>query len=146
MSGLLPVLLTQPRTPNLSKVPVIAIVDDDVSVRESTRRLMRSLGYTAVAFASAEEFLQSDRARDTSCLITDVQMPGMSGVDLQDRLIADDRHTPIIFMTAFPTEKLRARVLEGGALGFLNKPFDEEQLIACLRSALTTDGATSHGQ
>lgn len=130
----------------MSKVPVIAIVDDDVSVRESTRRLMRSLGYTAVAFASAEEFLQSDRARDTSCLITDVQMPGMSGVDLQDRLIADDRHTPIIFMTAFPTEKLRARVLEGGALGFLNKPFDEEQLIACLRSALAKDRATRHKQ
>ncbi len=107
---------------------------------------MRSLGYTAVAFASAEEFLQSDRARDTSCLITDVQMPGMSGVDLQDRLIADDRHTPIIFMTAFPTEKLRARVLEGGALGFLNKPFDEEQLIACLRSALAKDRATRHKQ
>ena len=95
---------------------------------KSTRRLIRSLGYVAVAFASAEEFLQSDRVRDTSCLITDVQMPGMSGVDLQDRLIADDRHTPIIFMTAFPTEKLRARALEGGALGFLNKPFDEEQL------------------
>ena len=111
-----------------------------------TRRLMRSLGYIAVTFASAEEFLQSGRVRDTSCLITDVQMPGMSGVDLQDQLIAEDRHTPIIFVTAFPTEKLRARALESGALGFLNKPFDEEQLLACLRSALSTDRATSHGQ
>ena len=130
----------------MSKVPLIAIVDDDVSVRESTRRLMRSLGYIAVTFASAEEFLQSGRVRDTSCLITDVKMPGMSGVDLQDQLIAEDRHTPIIFVTAFPTEKLRTRALQSGALGFLNKPFEEEQLLACLRSALATGRARSHGQ
>jgi FixJ family two-component response regulator len=125
---------------------VIAIVDDDDSVRDATRRLIRSLGYIAVGFASAEEFLQSGRVRDTSCLITDVEMPGMNGVDLQDRLIADDRRTPIIFMTAFPTEKLRARALEGGALGFLSKPFDEEHLLACLRSALTKERTTSPGQ
>jgi FixJ family two-component response regulator len=116
---------------------VIAIVDDDVSVREATRRLVRSLGYVAVAFASAEEYLQSGSVRDTSCLITDVEMPGMNGVDLQDRLIADKSGTPVIFMTAFPTEKVRARALEGGALGFLSKPFKEEHLLACLNSALT---------
>jgi len=123
----------------LSKVPVIAIVDDDVSVREATRRLVRSLGYVAVAFASAEEYLQSGSVPDTSCLITDVEMPGMNGVDLQNRLIADKSGTPVIFMTAFPTEKVRARALEGGALGFLSKPFKEEHLLACLDSALTAD-------
>jgi FixJ family two-component response regulator len=124
---------------------VIAIVDDDVSVREATRRLVRSLGYSAVAFSSAEEFLQSGRVDDTSCLITDVEMPGMNGVELQDRLIADDSQTPVIFMTAFPTERLRARALEGGALGFLSKPYDEEHLLQCLRSALTTDRTASRG-
>ncbi len=130
----------------MSKVPVIAIVDDDDSVRDATRRLVRSLGYSAVAFASAEEFLQSGQVRDTSCLITDVEMPGMNGVELQDRLIADDSHTPVIFITAFPTEKLRARALKGGALGFLSKPFDVEHLLACLHSALTADRPASHGQ
>jgi FixJ family two-component response regulator len=130
----------------VKKVPVIAIVDDDVSVREATRRLIRSLGYSAVAFSSAEEFLQSGRVDDTSCLITDVEMPGMNGVELQDRLIADDSQTPVIFMTAFPTERLRARALEGGALGFLSKPYDEEHLLQCLRSALTTDRTASRDQ
>ena len=130
----------------MSKVPVIAIVDDDASVREATRGLIRSLGYSAVAFSSAEEYLQSERVHDTSCLISDVKMPGMNGIDLQDRLIADGHHTPIIFMTAFPTEVLRTRALESGALGFLSKPFDEERLLECLRSALMHDRATSREQ
>ena len=130
----------------LSKVPVIAIVDDDDSVREATSGLIRSLGYVAVAYASAEDYLQSDSVRGTSCIITDVKMPGMNGVDLQDRLIAEGHHTPIIFMTAFPTETLRVRALEGGALGFLSKPFDENNLLDCLHSALTTDRASSHEQ
>lgn len=130
----------------MSKVPVIAIVDDDASVREATRGLIRSLGYSAVAFSSAEEYLQSERVHDTSCLISDVKMPGMNGIDLQDRLIADGHHTPIIFMTAFPTEILRARALKGGALGFLSKPFDEERLLECLRSALMKVRGTSHEQ
>ena len=121
---------------------MIAVLDDDSSVREATRGLMRSLGYAAVAFASAEEYLQSDRVRDTDCLITDVQMPGMNGIELQKRLIVDGHHTPVIFMTAFPTEKLRASALEGGAFGFLSKPFDEDQLLACLHSALAKDVAS----
>ena len=125
---------------------MIAIVDDDDSVREATSGLIRSLGYVAVAYASAEDYLQSDSVRGTSCIITDVKMPGMNGVDLQDRLIAEGRHTPIIFMTAFPTETLRVRALEGGALGFLSKPFDENNLLDCLHSALTTDRASSHEQ
>jgi FixJ family two-component response regulator len=120
---------------------MISIVDDDESVREATKGLIRSLGYSAATFASAEEYLRSERVRDTSCLITDVQMPGMSGVDLQHRLIAEGHRTPIIFVTAFPEERLRTRALEAGAFGFLNKPFDDECLIKCLDKALKADGA-----
>jgi len=120
---------------------VIAIVDDDASVREATKGLVRSLGYLAATFASAEEYLASDRVHDTSCLITDVQMPGMSGVDLQGRLIAEGRRTPMIFMTAYPDERIRARAMEAGAVGFLNKPFNDEHLIEFLDKAL--DDASS---
>jgi FixJ family two-component response regulator len=122
----------------VANAPVISIVDDDKSVREATKALVRSLGYTAATFASAEEYLQSERVRDTSCLILDVQMPGMNGVDLQERLIADGTRTPVIFMTAFPEERTRARVLGAGAVGFLSKPFDDERLIECLDKALGT--------
>jgi FixJ family two-component response regulator len=118
---------------------MISIVDDDESVREATKGLVRSLGYAAATFCSAEEFLKSDRVSETSCLIADVQMPGMSGVDLQDRMIEEGFHTPVIFMTAFPEAKIRARVLQAGACGFLSKPFTEESLIECLDKALTAD-------
>jgi FixJ family two-component response regulator len=121
---------------HLPKAPVISIVDDDEAVREATRGLVRSLGYVAATFASAEEFLNSDRVWDTSCLIADVQMPGLSGVDLQSRLIADGNRTPIIFVTAFPEERIRKRALEAGAIGFLSKPFEEECLIEYLQAAL----------
>ena len=109
---------------------MIAIIDDDESVREATRGLVRSLGFNADAFASSEDFLQSDRINDTSCLITDVQMPGLSGVELQSLLVAQGRRTPIIFITAFPEERIRSRVLEAGAIGFLSKPFDEANAFA----------------
>lgn len=118
------------------KVPLISIVDDDEPNREATEALIRSLGYIAAAFASAEEYLQSDCARSSSCLITDLQMPGMSGAELQDRLIADGCQTPIIFVTAFPEDKIRARVLRAGALCFLSKPVNDECLIQCLDKAL----------
>jgi FixJ family two-component response regulator len=119
----------------LSKSPLISIVDDDESVRESTKALVRSLGYAARAYASAEEFLGSD-PDNTTCLIVDVQMKGLSGVELQERLIAEGRRTPIIFVTAFPDEQVRSRVLRAGALGFLRKPFSEDKLTSCLDSAL----------
>lgn len=118
------------------KVPLISIVDDDASVREATRALIRSLGYTAATFASAEEYLQSDCVESSSCVITDLQMPGMSGADLQDRLIADGHLLPIIMMTAFSEPRIRARVMQAGAIGFLSKPFSEESLIRCLEKAL----------
>jgi FixJ family two-component response regulator len=115
---------------------VITIIDDDESVREATKSLVRSLGYKAAVFASAEEYLQSERLDDSSCLITDLHMPGMSGADLQDRLIADGRQIPMIFMTAYYEEKVRDRVIDAGAYGFLRKPFNDESLIECLDKAL----------
>jgi FixJ family two-component response regulator len=129
----------------VSKVPMISIVDDDKSVRETTSSLVRSLGLNSSAFASAEEFLLSDQLGNTACLITDVQMQGMSGVELQSQLLAQGRHMPIIFMTAFPEERVRKNVLNAGAIGFLSKPFDEECLIDCLDRALgTKDSAQNH--
>ena len=118
------------------QAPVIAIVDDDESVREATKGLVRSLGYVAETFGSAEEFLSSEHRRETSCIITDVQISGLSGVELQSRLIAEGHRLPIIFMTAFPKDRVRTRALEAGAYGYLRKPFTEEQLIGCLDRAL----------
>ena len=119
---------------------MISIVDDDESVRETTKGLVRSLGLNASAFASAGEFLRSDRLNDTACLITDVQMPGMSEIELQRRLLAQGCDLPIIFFTAFPEEEIRVRVITAGAIGFLRKPFREECLIDCLDSALRSRG------
>src|SRR5262249_32744705 len=121
---------------NLKKGVMISIVDDDASVREATKELVRSLGYSAAAFASAEDFLKSGQLSETACLISDVQMPGLSGIDLQRRLIADGHRLPIIFITAFPDERARARALGAGAIGFLTKPYREESLIECLGQAL----------
>jgi FixJ family two-component response regulator len=120
----------------LSNINTIAVVDDDDSVREATSNLLHLLGYSPASFASAEDFLKSDRVRDASCLITDVQMPGMSGIELQSRLISDGNLMPIIFLTAFPEDVLRDRVLKRGALAYLTKPLQEQSLIACLDHAL----------
>ena len=122
---------------------LISIVDDDESMREATKGLVRSLGYQAATFSSAEEFLQSDSVDSTSCLIADVQMPGLSGIDLQRRLIARGSRMPTIFITAFPEEPARARAMSGGAVGFLAKPFSEESLVRCLDSALGRSGETT---
>ena len=121
--------------------PVISIVDDDASVREATKALVRSLGYAAATFASGEEFLESDRIDETSCLITDLQMPGMSGIELQRRLIADGRSLPIIFVTASPEAQARAQALAAGATAFLRKPLGDAILIACLDGALAAHRA-----
>jgi FixJ family two-component response regulator len=119
---------------------LISIVDDDESIRESTKGFVRSLGYEAAAFASAEEFLQSDSVDSTSCLITDVQMPGLSGIELQLGLIAQGVQMPTIFITAFPEEETRARAMKAGALGYLSKPFSEDSLLRCLGAALGNPG------
>jgi FixJ family two-component response regulator len=120
----------------LPQTPLISIVDDDGLVRESTKGLLRSMGYAAEAFTSAEEYLRSGSAATTACLISDLQMAGMNGADFQERLIAEGRHTPIIFVTAFPDERLRDRVMKAGAFGFLSKPFSDRSLKECLDRAL----------
>ncbi len=120
----------------MSDPPLIAIVDDDSFVRDATRALVRSFGLDAVTFASAEEFLGSQAMETASCLIADVQMPGLSGLDLQSHLIAKGNNTPIIFITAFPNESVRTQAITTGAVGFLSKPFKEEALISCIEEAL----------
>lgn len=115
---------------------MISIIDDDQSMRESTEGLVRSLGYQATAFSCAEEFLQSEHVDDTSCLITDIKMPGLSGIDLQSGLIARGVRVPTIFITAFPEENTRRQAMMAGAVGYLGKPFSEESLIRCLDAAL----------
>jgi CheY-like chemotaxis protein len=124
------------RMGNLGHVPLISVVDDDESIRVATRALLRSLGWAVHTFASAEDFLHSPHVNDTSCLIVDVQMPGMSGVELQRVLKARGHSTPVIFISAFPEDRIRAQILEAGAICFLSKPFDEQSLIGCLDRAL----------
>src|ERR1700688_1246569 len=116
--------------------PVISIVDDDEAVRLALRSLVRSLGYVSNVFASAEEFLGSSQLNETSCLISDIQMPGMNGIELQNRLRILDHCTPIIFVTAFPDERNRALALEAGAIGFLEKPFDGRAMVHLIQAAL----------
>ena len=118
----------------MALVQILVVVDDDDRVREAVGCLIRSLGHAVETFASADEYLRSGRIRRTACLITDVQMSGMSGVDLRDRLVAEGHRTPIIFMTALPIEKLMA--VEDGVVGILIKPLSVEQLIYALNRAL----------
>ncbi len=115
---------------------MIAIVEDDDAVREAMKFLMRSFGYHASTFGSAEEFLNSEQVNDTSCLITDVQMPGLSGIELQDWLIPRGHRIPIIFITAYSDENVRIRAMKAGALAFLIKPIDCHHLIDHVEKAL----------
>jgi FixJ family two-component response regulator len=120
----------------LADRPVIVIVDDDESVRTAVASLVRSLSHVACSFASAEEFLGSPRLDDAACLIVDQQMPGMSGVELQERLLSAGRRLPTIFITAHPEDRIRDRALAAGAVGFLGKPFAAQELIRCIDEAL----------
>lgn len=122
------------------RVPVVCVVDDDVSVRESLTELLRSTGYDARPFASAVELLAGDAPLFSSCAILDVTMPGMSGPELQDRLVALGHRLPIVFITARTEPALRARLLQGGALACLVKPFLEDDLLDAVRAALRTQG------
>ena len=116
--------------------PLISVVDDDESVRESLPDLLRELGFAARAFSSAEEFLASDYIAGTRCLILDVAMPGMSGPDLQQELARRRQEIPIIFITAHADETVRLRLLERGAVECLSKPFSETALLKALNAAL----------
>ena len=129
-----------PGRPTLPNPPVISIIEDDGSVRAATHNLVRSLGYVVHTFASAEEFLQSPQLDDTSCVIADVQMPTMSGIDLQAHLLAEGYRVPFIFMTAFSEESARARAPKAGATAFLTKPFNGDDLVKCLGAALDGRG------
>ena len=118
------------------KKPVISIVDDDESVREGTLDLVRSMGFIGVAFPRAKDFLTSERRHTTSCLIADVRMPGMTGLELHDRLVQSGNTIPTILITAFPDDTARKRALSGGVICYLPKPFKQDELLACIRAAL----------
>jgi len=120
----------------MSENPLIAVVDDDASMRGALRNLLRSVGFRAAAFASAEEFLQASQIQDTACAIVDVRMPGMSGLELQQHLATIQYPIPLIFITAHGDAEARARALRAGAVDFLYKPFSEEVLLRAIQSAL----------
>ena len=111
---------------------LISVVDDDESVRLSLEGLIRSLGYAVRCFASGEEFLGSDAHRSSACIVCDIQMPGMNGLELHRQLKAKGVSTPIIFITAYADESVRMRAMNGGARCFLKKPFDAAALIDCI--------------
>lgn len=127
----------------MGSLPLISIVDDDASVRKSLSGLVRSVGFAAEAFASAEEFLASGNVRDTHCLILDVRMPGMGGLELQRRLTADDCAVPVVFITAHGDAASRAQALEAGAVDYLLKPFSEEALLGAIQASALTRSGTS---
>jgi FixJ family two-component response regulator len=116
--------------------PLISIVDDDASVRDALRSLMDSLGYHAEVFASGEAFLNSPYVSQTNCLIADVRMPGMSGLELQDRLNASGAPVPIVFISAHDDGEARAQGLRAGAVDFLKKPFSEDSLLGAIGACL----------
>ena len=124
----------------MPKVPVISIIDDDASVRIGANNLLRSHGYTVHTFASAEEFLRSDHRDSTSCVIADVQMPVMNGVELQSLLRTQGAWVPFIFITSFPDKNIREQALKDGATCILTKPFDGPTLIRHLDTALERAG------
>jgi FixJ family two-component response regulator len=115
---------------------LVVIIDDEELVRTSLEDLLRSADLSAHSFASAEEFLKSGQQHETGCLIADIRMPGMSGLELQAKLNADHYRIPIIFVTAHGDKKMRMMALRAGAVEFLAKPFDDDLLLECVRAAL----------
>ena len=120
----------------MARNPVISIIDDDASVRAALGSLVRSLGYTVRTFESVESFLDSRDMAETSCIVTDIHMPGMSGLDLQSQLRTAGFAIPTVLITAFPEEHLRVRAEAGGAIGFLAKPFDGKAMVRLLKSVV----------
>jgi FixJ family two-component response regulator len=124
------------RKVSMANLPLISVVDDYDSIRESLQGLIRSVGFAVNVFASAEEFLNSDHVHNTDCLILDVRMPGMNGLDLQRQLAATQYQIPVVFITAHGDEEARQRALNGGAVDYLLKPFSEEALLNAIGAAL----------
>jgi FixJ family two-component response regulator len=116
--------------------PLVAIVDDHESIRETTKDLLESAGVDATAFASAEDFLNSGLLPSVSCAISDMRMPGMSGLALHEHLLASGNPVPTILMTAYPDELVRARALKTGVVAYLTKPFTDDELLGCISSAV----------
>jgi len=123
----------------MPKPTLVSVVEDDQHFRESMRRLLRSLGYSVEAFQSAADFLASPRLLETACLIADVHMPAMTGVELYRQLVDAGYAIPTILVTAYPNDVDRTRALDDGVVCYLRKPVDEQHLIRCLRAALTSD-------
>src|SRR6266852_605675 len=119
-----------------SKIKLVAIVDDDDLMRSALQGMLKSVGLLSQTFASAEEFLKSGQQHQTACLIADIRMPGMSGLELQAQLNADHCRIPTIFITAHGDAKMRMRALRAGAVEFMARPFDDEVLLESVRAAL----------
>ncbi len=115
---------------------LVAIIDDDESVRTAIHGVLESVGFSAVCFSRAQEFLASNKIDDSACVITDLKMPGMTGLELQERLARDGRRIPVIFVTAYGEERARASALKAGAAAFLDKPFNDDALIEIVRTAV----------
>jgi FixJ family two-component response regulator len=122
----------------VKKKIMISIIDDDQCVRDATGELVESLGYDVRKFHSAEHFLESGHIAETDCVITDLQMPGLNGLDLQERLLAEGHNTPVILITAFPEERFEERARNAGAAAFLRKPFDDRTLVNSIAAALNS--------
>jgi len=123
---------------------MIAVVDDDESVRSATVDLLLSLGFACEAFESAEAYLKSDARNRMSCLILDVGMPGLGGLELQQLLTDQGRPVPIIFITSFPSGRVRRQAIKGGAICYLPKPYSDDELLRCIRLAFKTSEPTGH--
>jgi FixJ family two-component response regulator len=123
----------------MAESPLIAIVDDDESVRDALTSLLHAVGWQAEAFASAEAFLQSGHVHTTACLLLDVRLPGLSGLELQRQLRSIQARLPLIFLTAYGTEAMRAQALQAGAVAFFTKPFSDTALLEALHTALAPD-------
>jgi len=119
---------------------MVAVVEDDQSYRAAVQRLLKSAGFSVQSFATAEDFLKSGRQQETVCLITDIRMPGMSGLELQAKLNADHCPIPTIFITAHGDEDMRLQAMRGGAVKFMVKPFDGAILLESVQAALETEG------
>lgn len=128
----------------MADTPLISIVDDDAAVREAIESLIKSAGYKAHVFPSAQEFLGSAHVDDTRCLILDVQMAGMNGLELQKHLLNSRHRVPIIFISAHCDSEVQARALEAGAIGFLQKPFSDDALLDAIKSSLTASADGGH--
>jgi len=120
----------------MARAPLVSIVDDDDSLRMSLASLIRSAGFQVLSFASAQAFLSSTQARDSACLILDVRMAGMSGLELQAHIVAANWRLPIIFITSYVDDDVQARALEVGAVGFLHKPFRDDEVLNAMEAAL----------